>query len=155
MTQPGQPGEPGRSGDPGRRADPGRPSDGGGPGGRGSQGFPRSVRCALAGVARLVARERNARLHALATAGVVVAGLALRVDRGAWALLALAMGGVWAAEALNTAVEELADVVSPGPHPAVGRAKDVAAGGVLLAAVAAVVVGALVFVPRLLELSGA
>ncbi len=118
-------------------------------------GFLSSVRCALVGVLGLVARERNARVHAAATVGVVVAGIGLDVAPSGWALLALAMGVVWAAEALNTAVEELADLVSPEPHPAVGRAKDVAAGGVLLAAIAAAVVGGLVFVPRLLELAGA
>jgi diacylglycerol kinase (ATP) len=59
------------------------------------------------------------------------------------------MALVWLGEALNTAVELLADAVSPTPHPLIGRAKDVAAGGVLLAAGAAVVIGLMVFIPYL------
>lgn len=56
------------------------------------------------------------------------------------------------AEALNTAVEELADALHPDEHPGIGRAKDVAAAGVLVAALLAAVVGALVFAPKLLAL---
>ena len=56
---------------------------------------------------------------------------------------------VWVAEAVNTAIEALADVVTSERHPGIARAKDVAAGAVLLAAIASLVVAALVFVPRL------
>jgi diacylglycerol kinase (ATP) len=57
---------------------------------------------------------------------------------------------VWTAEALNTAFESLCDVASPEFHPMVERAKDVAAGAVLVAAIGSVVIGLLVFGPRLL-----
>jgi diacylglycerol kinase (ATP) len=63
-------------------------------------------------------------------------------------LLALAMGMVWAAEALNTAIEYLSDHVCTEHHERIGRVKDLAAGGVLLAAIAAMVVGGIVFLPR-------
>jgi len=99
----------------------------------------------------LVRTQRNAWIHAAATVGVVVAGSVLRVSRGEWCLLVLAMGLVWAAEGINTAVEALADAISTAPDARIGRAKDIAAGGVLLAAVAAVVVGSLVFGPRLVS----
>lgn len=110
-----------------------------------------SFRHALRGVADLVRTQHNARLHLAATAAVLVAGLALRVDRRDWALLALATAGVWTAEALNTALEFLADAVRPERDPLVGRAKDAGAAGVLLASAGAFVVGLLVFGPPLLE----
>ena len=80
---------------------------------------------------------------------MAVAGLALGVTRLEWALLALAVGGVWSAEAFNTAVEWLCDVASPEHHPLVKKAKDVAAAGVLLAAIAAGAAGLFIFLPHL------
>ena len=68
-----------------------------------------------------------------------------------WALLVLASALVLSAEAMNTAVEKLADRVSPERHPLVRDAKDVAAAAVLISAIGAAVLGALVFVPALLR----
>lgn len=93
--------------------------------------------------------EHNAWIHAAATVGVIGAGLALGIGAGEWLAVVLAIALVWVAEAVNTALEALGDAVSQRPHPLVGQAKDVAAGAVLLAAIAAVVVALLVFVPRL------
>lgn len=106
---------------------------------------------AIRGVADLARTQHNARLHLAATVGVVLGGAILRVDRQDWALLALATAGVWTAEALNTAVEFLADALHPARHPLVGRAKDAGAAGVLLASAGAFVVGLLVFGPPLLD----
>ena len=109
-----------------------------------------SIRHATDGVRALVATQPNARIHLGATVLVVGAGLVLDVGRSDWIALVLAMALVWLAEALNTAVECLGDAVTREQHPLIGRAKDVAAGGVLLAAVGAALVGGLVFVPHLL-----
>ena len=94
--------------------------------------------------------QPNARVHALATAGVVAVGLALPLSALEWACLAIAIVAVWAAEAFNTALELLADAASPEFHPLVGKAKDVAAGAVLLTAVGSVVVGLLILGPHVL-----
>jgi diacylglycerol kinase (ATP) len=93
---------------------------------------------------RALLGEANARVQL--TIAVAVAGLATLLEVGPrdWALLVLAMGVVLAAESFNTALEALADRVAPEQHPLVGRAKDVAAGGVLLASIAAAGVGLLV-----------
>jgi diacylglycerol kinase (ATP) len=111
----------------------------------------RSFLFAFRGVRRVLLTQPNARIHAAATVLVVVAGALLGVSRLDWALLVLAMGAVWSAEAFNTAVEALGDAVASEPHPLVGPAKDAAAGAVLVAAVCAALVGGLVFVPRLLS----
>lgn len=109
----------------------------------------RSFVHAFRGLATLLAHQHNARIHAALTLAVVVLGLVLGVSRMEWAVLALAIGSVWAAEGFNSALEWLCDVSSPEYHPLVGRAKDVAAGAVLLVALAAAAAGLLVFVPHL------
>ena len=103
-----------------------------------------AFRFAFEGLAYMLRTQPHARIHLLATVVVVGMGWWLGVDATGWALLALSIGLVWAAEALNTAVEAVVDLVSPARHPLAKAAKDAAAAGVLLAAVAAAVVGMLV-----------
>ena len=105
---------------------------------------------AFRGIAVLVATQRNARWHLGFVVFAVVFGLIFKIAPLEWCVVFLAMGLVLAAEALNTAIEFLADAVHPDHHPLVGKAKDVAAGGVLLAAIAAAAVGLMVFVPKIL-----
>ena len=97
--------------------------------------------------------QHNAWVHACATIGVVAAGFFFGVSGPEWCWLVLAIMAVWTAEALNTAVEFLADVASPDFHPLVKHSKDVAAGAVLISAVGSVVIGALVLGPHFLELT--
>mgnify|MGYP006125994889 CR=1 FL=1 len=111
-----------------------------------------SMSYALQGIADLLRHQLNARLHALATVIVVVVGLMFGLQRWEWAVLVLAIGGVWLAEALNTAIEYLADACHPEQHPLIKRAKDVAAAAVLLFSLAALVVGLILFTPYLLRL---
>jgi diacylglycerol kinase (ATP) len=80
---------------------------------------------------------------------VIVAGAVVGLSRLEWCLVVGAMMAVWVAESLNTAFEALCDVASPAMHPVVERAKDIAAGAVLIAALGALVIGVLVFGPRL------
>jgi diacylglycerol kinase (ATP) len=115
-------------------------------------GRVQSFRDAGRGVAVLLRTQPNARIHLLATLAVAGLALALRLPRSDWALLVLAIALVWCAEAMNTALEALGDRASPEHHPLVGRAKDVAAAGVLLAAVGAACVGLLVLGRPLLAL---
>ena len=77
-----------------------------------------------------------------------MAGVWWRIERWEWVAVAFAVTAVLAAEAFNTAVETLADAVKPERHPLVGRAKDLAAAGVLLTAGGAAAVGLIVFGPR-------
>jgi diacylglycerol kinase (ATP) len=104
---------------------------------------PASFVDAARGIRALVA-EPNARVQLAIACAVVVAGVWLDLDPRDWAVLALAIGLVLAAEAANTALEALADRVAPDAHPLVGKAKDVAAGGVLIASLAAASAGLLV-----------
>ena len=112
----------------------------------------RSFRFAFAGLWTMLVTQHNAWIHACATVAVVAAGLWFRVAEGEWCRLTLAIMAVWTAEALNTAFEFLADAASPEFHPLVKRAKDVAAGAVLIAALGAAVIGLLIFGPRVAAL---
>lgn len=94
--------------------------------------------------------QHNAWIHALATVVVLFGGWYFRITREEWLWIILAIVSVWMAEALNTAFEILADVVSPDFDPRVARAKDVAAGAVLIAAIGSVAVGLMIFLPYLL-----
>ena len=114
--------------------------------------FGRSLTIAWRGTVLLVRTEPNARIHAAATVIVIAAGFLLGISRGEWCVVVAAVGLVWTAEGLNTALEAVVDLASPEIHPLAGRAKDLAAGAVLLATFAAVVIGLLVFGPRVLAL---
>jgi diacylglycerol kinase len=111
----------------------------------------RSFRCAARGLFGLIRSEHNARLHLAAT--IIVCALAawLRVTVNDWCWLAAAITMVWTAEALNTALERLADAATPEFHPLVGQAKDLAAAAVLIAALGAAVIGVLVLGPPLIK----
>lgn len=107
---------------------------------------------AFRGVAELVATQHNAWIHTAATAVVCALGVLLGISAGEWLAVVLAISSVWGAEAMNTAFESLCDLVSPDHHPLVRRAKDVAAGAVLVCATGAATVGLIVFGPRLVSL---
>jgi diacylglycerol kinase (ATP) len=114
----------------------------------------RSFGHALRGLKVLLQTQHNARIHAAATVLVLAAGALVRLSPAEWALILLAIVCVWASEALNTAIEFLVDLASPELHPLAAKAKDVAAGAVLVAAIGALVVGVLVFAPHVLKLLG-
>jgi diacylglycerol kinase (ATP) len=110
----------------------------------------RSFRHALRGIWLTLSTQHNAWIHAAATLGVVAASFWFGIARGEWLAVVLAIVAVWTAEALNTAFEALCNVASPEFHPLVARAKDIAAGAVLISAIGAVAIGLVVFGPRLL-----
>ena len=112
----------------------------------------RSFRHALAGLLFVLRSQHNAWLHAVVTVLALVLGAVVRLSGDEWCLLALAIALVWVSEAFNTGLEVLADAVMPERHATVKIAKDVAAGAVLLGSLGALVVGAILFVPRLIAL---
>lgn len=112
----------------------------------------RSFRPAWAGLAWAFRTQRNLQVHALAVTLVMVLGGWLRIAAWEWCAVALASGLVWTAELLNTALEVLADRVSMAREEPIRRVKDAAAAAVLVASVAALLVGIAVFAPRLWNL---
>ena len=111
-------------------------------------GFLKGFGYALRGIAA-GAGGRNFRVMLAVAAAVILLGYFLEVSRTEWALLALATGLVLGMELLNTAGEKLVDILSPDHDRRYGQVKDILAGGVLVAAAAAAVVGVLIFWPRI------
>jgi diacylglycerol kinase (ATP) len=113
----------------------------------------RSFPFAFAGIGHLLRTQGNAQIHVAVGSVAIILGFLFNIERGEWLALALTITLVLAAEGVNTAVEAVVDLVTPGFHPLAKIAKDVAAGTVLLTAIGAVVVGLIVFLPRLWALA--
>lgn len=109
----------------------------------------RSFGYAWKGVRSCVGKEQNLSFHLIATVVVIVAGFCLGISRTEWMIILLCIGVVISAELFNTAIERLVDLVSPQQHPIAGQVKDIAAAAVLVCAVAAAIIGLIIFVPYL------
>jgi len=109
----------------------------------------KSFVCAGRGIGVLFRTQQNARVHAVAALAVIAAGFYFEISRSDWLWLVAAMALVLITEAINTAIEAVADAVTMDHHPFIARAKDCAAGAVLLAAIAAVIIGAILFLPHI------
>jgi diacylglycerol kinase (ATP) len=112
----------------------------------------RSFRFAMHGFRMMLHSQHNAWLHATATVLVITGGFVCHLNREEWCWIVLAVISVWTAEALNTALEFIADVASPEFHPLVKSAKDVAAAAVMLSALGALIIGILLLGPPLWDL---
>lgn len=116
------------------------------------QRFFASLGYAWTGIRFLLTHEPNIRIHlSLALAAILLAAL-LHLSPIHWGILILTIGFVLVTEAINTAIEALTDLVSPEYHPQAKIVKDVAAGAVLLAAIIAIGVGLIIFLPALIDL---
>ena len=107
----------------------------------------RSFGYAWKGIQSCVGKEQNLSFHLIAAMAVIIAGIVLGITRTEWIMVVMCIGTVIAAELFNTAIEKLVDLVSPERHPVAGRVKDIAAGAVLVCAVAAAIIGLIIFIP--------
>lgn len=112
----------------------------------------RSFKFAFNGIKLLITREHNAWIHCFAAVCVIIAGVAFGISTTEWIAVTFAIGTVLAAEAVNSSIEAIADFVSPGYNEAIKRTKDLAAGAVLILAIAAAIVGLIIFVPKVMEI---
>lgn len=112
----------------------------------------RSFKYAFQGIFYLFRTELNAKIHLAAAFLAVLMGVFFSITPGEWCLIVLCIFSTFSAEAFNTAIEDLVDLVSPENHPLAGRVKDLAAAAVLLTAIGAAICGALIFLPRILDL---
>ncbi len=119
---------------------------------RSRAGLLQSFRCAFEGIAGSVRQERNMKIHLTMSLLVIILGLVLSIDQTEWMFIALAIGGVLSAELMNSAVEKAVDLYTRDFHPLAKMAKDMAAGAVLVISVAALVIGLLIFIPKLFVL---
>lgn len=111
----------------------------------------KSFRYAIQGILLMVKSQQNAWLHATASIVVMIVSAFFRLSASEWCWMVISIMAVWTAEALNTALEFLADVASPEFHPLVEKAKDVAAGAVLISAGGSVIIALLILGPYTLR----
>ncbi|MEZ4685772.1 MAG: diacylglycerol kinase family protein [Bacteroidia bacterium] len=110
-----------------------------------------SFRNAIRGIILLFREELHARIHALAVLCITGMGLWLDLQAWEWCAILICMGVIFGLEAVNTAIERLSDRISTEQHPLAGKAKDVAAGAVLIALLFFAVVWGIIFLPKLLD----
>lgn len=109
-----------------------------------------SFRNAWKGLSVFVRQEHNAWIHLSMTVLVILAGVLFRISTYEWIAVVFAIGLVISAEAINSAIERLADVVQPNRDERIRDVKDICAGAVLVCAMTAFVIGLIVFLPKLL-----
>ncbi|MBN2638232.1 MAG: diacylglycerol kinase family protein [Bacteroidales bacterium] len=112
----------------------------------------RSFDYAFHGIYNMLRSQHNFWIQISIAILAVVMGFALEISRGEWMILTLTIGMVLAAETFNSAIEALTDLVQQEYDPKAGWVKDLAAGAVLITAIASIVVGILIFLPRILAL---
>lgn len=111
-----------------------------------------SFKYAFKGIADLFKTQINARIHAFFMVLVILGGFFFNISKIEWLICVISIAMVLAAEAMNTALEYVVDLVSPEYHELAGKAKDVAAAAVLILAIAAAIIGFIVFWNPFIEL---
>lgn len=96
--------------------------------------------------------EHNARIHLFALILVILAGFFFQITKEEWILICLVSAFVFSAEAINSSIEFLADEVTLEKKDKIGKAKDLAASAVLLAAISAIIIGFIIFIPKIVTL---
>jgi diacylglycerol kinase (ATP) len=108
----------------------------------------KSVGFAVKGAFKLITTEHSVMVQFSLAILMIVAGFYFEIDRYEWMMQILAFGLVLGIESMNTGIEKMADFVHPEFHNRIGFIKDIAAGGVLFAAIAAIAIGLLIYVPK-------
>jgi diacylglycerol kinase (ATP) len=111
-----------------------------------------SFKYAFSGLSYLLTHEHNARIHSVAAVIVIILGFALKVDPVEWCMLIIVTGLVFLTELINSSLEAIADVAESRQNEKIRIAKDYSAAAVLISAIISVIVGGLIFIPRLLSL---
>lgn len=110
--------------------------------------FFRSFQFAAQGIGTALKREQNIRFHVAAAVVVVLAGFLTDLSYMEWLVIVLLIGGMVALELINSAIERVVDLATSELHPLAKQAKDMAAGAVLVFAVASAIIGLLIFLPK-------
>lgn len=112
----------------------------------------KSFNYAFNGLKVLLKEEHNSRIHFIAAICVLIAGVIFKLNTYEWMAILFAIGFVITLELINTSIENIADFISPDKHTAIKKIKDMAAAGVLVGAITALIIGLLVFIPKIIAL---
>jgi diacylglycerol kinase (ATP) len=110
----------------------------------------KSIGYAVKGAAKLVTTEHSVMVQFSIGIAMIFAGIYFDISAGEWMFQTLAIGLVLCIEGLNTAVEKIADFIHPEYHEKIGFIKDIAAGAVFFAALTAIAIGAIIYMPKFL-----
>ncbi|MFN8325672.1 diacylglycerol kinase [Flavobacterium sp.] len=113
-------------------------------------GRMKSIGYAVKGAIKLITTEHSVMVQSSLAVLMIIAGFYFNISREEWMMQILAFGLVLGIESLNTAVEKVADFIHPEYHEKIGFIKDIAAGAVMFAAMAAIAVGLLIYVPKMM-----
>ena len=111
----------------------------------------KSFQFAFKGIFELIKSENNAKFHFLATVLVLTAGFIVKLTKYEWVVIIVLISLVWSAEAFNSAIEKLCDLIMPEKNIEIGKVKDLAAAGVLFIAMAAFVIATIIFLPKVFK----
>lgn len=117
--------------------------------GRRKRGILRPFVFAIVGILHTVKNERNMKIHTVVAAIVIILGLLYHLSAMEWMFIAFAIGGIFSLELMNTAIERVVDLVTKDFHPLAKQAKDAAAGAVFIYAILSVVIGCIIFLPKM------
>ena len=109
---------------------------------------------AFQGIFNTIRTERNIKIHCAAAILVTIFGIWLQISKTEWMFCFILFGLILALELVNTAVEATVDLFTEERKPLAKKAKDAAAGAVLIVAIFAAVIGILIFIPKLLDVAG-
>jgi undecaprenol kinase len=109
-----------------------------------------SFKFGFEGIAAAAVKERNVKIHIAISVFVILSGFVFSISKYEWIAIILSIGGMISMEMMNTAIERTVDMYTKEYHPLAKQAKDIAAGAVLVFAISSVIIGFIIFLPRLL-----
>ncbi len=112
----------------------------------------KAIRYAFSGICELWRNEKNTRVYLFFTIAVIIMGILTHINTLEWIVLVFIICAIWSAEAINSAIERTVDLVTLEKHPLAKSAKDLAAGGVLILALGSIIIGLIIFVPKIFSL---
>lgn len=112
----------------------------------------KSFKHAFNGLRILIKEEHNARIHLFATICVIIAGVFFKISLNEWIAIIFSIGLVFSLEIINSSIENIADFISPEKHEMIKKIKDLSASGVLISAITALMIGLIIFAPKIFKL---
>jgi len=110
------------------------------------------LRFAINGLRQFFKTERNGRIQGVSGVVAILTGIIFRISLNEWMVLLLCVGGVLGLEILNSAIEKLCNLITTDYHPQIKLVKDLSAGAVLMMCIISVIIGCIIFIPKLLHL---
>lgn len=116
-----------------------------------SNGLLKSFQFALQGIKHAFSQERNMKIHGLVSIAVILFGFLFKLSLVEWLFILMAIGGVISLELINTAIERVVDLTTANYQPLAKQAKDVSAGAVFVYSCLSIIIGIIIFLPKIIQ----